>query len=106
MNIVTEKITMAASHLPIQGQIPGLNDDDISPHIPVGFETVGIVIGWVRWGALVVCIVALIAFFGHLAMERQNGNTGQGSMGWLGKILVAIIGITGSIAVMGVFWNA
>lgn len=80
----------------------GFNPDDVQTKMPPGFQQVADILGWARWGALVVCIGALIGFFGHLAMERQNGG-GNGSIGWLGKILVAIIGISAALSLVGFF---
>ncbi|MDR1447956.1 MAG: hypothetical protein LBI63_03215 [Candidatus Ancillula sp.] len=80
--------------------IEGLNDGPAK--MPPGFQAVSQIFGWGKWVAFVVCIGCLIGFFAHLATERQNGG-GSGSIGWLGKILLAIIGISATFGLVGAF---
>lgn len=100
MNMIIYKATEKVNEFLNFADLPGIDDTTAKTTMPSGFEKVAQLLGWARWGALVVCIAALIGFFAHLAMERQNGG-GQGSIGWLGKILVAIIGISAAITFVG-----
>lgn len=100
MNMIVYEATQKVNQFLNFAELPGINDQNTKPAMPSGFDQVAQLLGWARWGALVVCIAALIGFFAHLAMERQNGG-GQGSIGWLGKILIAIIGISAAITVVG-----
>jgi hypothetical protein len=86
------------------GPLGNIDDVSTAAQMPPGFEQVAAVLGWARWGAMIVCVGALIGFFGHLAMERQSGG-GNGSIGWLGKILIAVIGISAAVSLIGFFIN-
>jgi hypothetical protein len=73
---------------------------DQGPAAPPGFDKVAQFFAWGKWAALVVGIAALIGFFAHLTWERQNGG-GSGSMGWLGKILIGVVGVSAVGAIAG-----
>jgi hypothetical protein len=85
----------------------GIEDKDTCPTMPPGFDNVKLLFQYGKWAALVVCVGALIGFFGYLAVQRQQGGGGGGgSIGWLGKILIAIIGISGVFGLFGAILTA
>jgi hypothetical protein len=94
MNSINEWFTQQYVNLAIDG----LNDGPAK--MPPGFEKVATLMQWGKWVGLVVCILCLVGFFAHLASERQNGG-GSGSMGWLGKILIGVIGISAVFSLVG-----
>jgi hypothetical protein len=97
MNDLSWKIYEVGSRVLANNQTPW----EAKPCMPPGFEAVGIVFGWGKWVALVVAVSCLIAFFARLTTERQSG--GAGSVGWLGKILIGIFGISGIFGIAGMF---
>jgi hypothetical protein len=75
------------------------------PCMPPGFGKVVQMFGMAKWVSLVVCVFALVGYFARLAMERQSGG-GSGSTGWLGKILISIVGISAVGTFIGFFFGS
>ncbi len=65
------------------------------PTMPPGFNGVIDIIGWVKWGAFILCLIAIIVT-AALMWRDKRGNSDY--LESFGKILVAIIIISGSTA--------
>lgn len=103
-------LTLSAAHpvLSLAGHVLAAGDQgggtalpDSNPVAPPGItEIFGRVIGFAKWVALGVCVVALIIWGAMVALSSNRGR-GEDLTGGLGKILFGTVAITGGVAVLG-----
>jgi len=74
---------------------------DPEPVAPPGAEGIATIIGWAKWVALIVAVLALIAAGALIGVQRRRGE-GDESLGWIVKILVGVV-VVGAAASLVAF---
>lgn len=67
---------------------------------PPGFEKFTTVMGWVKWVALGVCVIALIVAGARMAISSRRGEGGEHATS-IAVVLVAVIVISGAASILG-----
>lgn len=86
--------TLAVFLINFSGLLP-----DPDPVAPPGTEGVTTIISWVKWGALIVAVLALIAAGAMIGLQRRRGEGDEG-IGWIAKILVGVVIIGGAVSLI------
>ncbi|MFT8395948.1 hypothetical protein [Propionibacterium sp.] len=86
----------------VRMQLQALNADvpNPDPVQPPGTGGVVTLLGWLKWGGLVMCIAGLIAAGGMMAIKYHRGEGGE-QAGWIGKALIGVIVIGAAASMVG-----
>lgn len=79
----------------LASQVPNPSSDQ-----PPGFEGVTDILGWIKWGALAVCVAGLMIGGAMLAIGSRRGE-GSEHAGRIGMVLVAVIIISAAASLVG-----
>ncbi len=72
--------------------------DDISPEAPAGFDQFMVVLNWVGWGVIVVCLIGFLVSAGRLGIAYRNGEM-EGAKG----LVLALVGCILVGSAVGIF---
>lgn len=72
----------------------------ITPTQPPGTEGLSDILGWVKWLALIICVVGLIIAGAMMAIQSRRGEGGEHA-GKIGMALAGVIVISAATSVVG-----
>ncbi|GAB3306096.1 hypothetical protein [Pseudoclavibacter terrae] len=79
-----------------------LSIPDSPPIQPPGTEGVSTLLGWVKWIALAICVLGLIAAGALMAIQSRRGEGGEHA-GKIGMALGGVIIISAATSLVGFF---
>lgn len=71
-----------------------------TPEMPPGFGQFNTVMNWVMWISIGVLIIAIIAAWVWFGASKRSGE-GNESAVWVGRVLIAAIGVSAASALIG-----
>lgn len=84
----------------VYGVLPYIDLPDGAATPPPGTGKFGDVMGWLKWVALSLLAVLLIAAFVQNGKSNKRGDASEAPE-WIGRILVGAIGVTAAVSLIG-----
>ncbi len=93
---------MLHSLIELVATLPLIDLPDPEPVMPPGFEPIIQLLGFLKWGGLIVLLGGLIILFARLAVNSRRGEGGEHMQQFV-WIMVGVIGIGAAAGLIGLF---